>query len=118
MRVLLVDDDSYIADSLKDLFEFIGYDCSLASNGNEAMDKMKIFNPDIILTDIMMPEMNGIEFYRNARKYGYSGQFYFMTGYELSSNQSEIPREVDGIFPKPFEFKNLFDAITAKKKAS
>jgi hypothetical protein len=41
-----------------------------------------------------------------------------MTGYELSSNQSEIPREVDGIFPKPFEFKNLFDAITAKKKAS
>jgi len=118
MKVLLVDDDSYIADSLRDLFEFIGYSCTLAANGSEAMEKMIQFTPDIILTDIMMPEMNGIEFYRKVKKGGYTGQFYFMTGYELPHNQSEIPREADGIFSKPFEFKALFDKIMAKKRHS
>ena len=60
-KVLVVDDDPDIVEILIYNLSLAGYDVKSANNGNEAVKKAKLFIPDIILLDIMMPEMDGIE---------------------------------------------------------
>lgn len=61
-KVLLVEDDPLIYRLYQKLFTLEGYELELADNGLSALEMMPSFSPDIILLDIMMPTMNGIEF--------------------------------------------------------
>jgi len=61
IKILVVDDDSDIIEILRYNLSLAGYQVKTASNGKEAVKKAKLFLPEIILLDIMMPEMNGIE---------------------------------------------------------
>ena len=60
-KILVVDDDLDIVEILRYNLSLAGYDVKAASNGKEAIKKAKIFIPEIILLDVMMPEMDGIE---------------------------------------------------------
>ena len=60
-KILVVDDDPDIVEILRYNLSLGGYDVKSAFNGKEAIKKAKIFLPEIILLDVMMPEMNGIE---------------------------------------------------------
>ena len=60
-KILVVDDDPDIVEILRYNLSLGGYDVKSASNGKEAIKKAKIFLPEIILLDVMMPEMDGIE---------------------------------------------------------
>jgi len=60
-KVLVVDDDPDIVEILSYNLSLAGYDIKSASNGREAIKKAKLFLPQIILLDVMMPEMDGIE---------------------------------------------------------
>ena len=60
-KILVVDDDPDIVEILRYNLSLGGYDVKSAFNGKEAIKKAKIFHPEIILLDVMMPEMNGIE---------------------------------------------------------
>ena len=60
-KILIVDDDSDILEILKYNLCLAGYNVKIAINGKEAIKKAKLFIPDIILLDIMMPEMDGIK---------------------------------------------------------
>jgi len=60
-KVLIVDDDLDALEMMQDLFETKGYISITAKNGLEALDKIKDQEPDIILSDIRMPEMDGME---------------------------------------------------------
>jgi len=60
-KILVVDDDPDIVEILRYNLSLAGYDVKAASNGKEAIKKAKIFIPEIILLDVMMPEMDGIE---------------------------------------------------------
>ena len=60
-KVLVVDDDPDIVEILSYNLSRAGYDIKTASNGREAIKKAKLFIPQIILLDVMMPEMDGIE---------------------------------------------------------
>ena len=60
-KILVVDDDPDIVEILRYNLSLAGYDVKSASNGKEAIKKAKIFIPEIILLDVMMPEMDGIE---------------------------------------------------------
>lgn len=62
-RILLVEDEKDIRESLQDFLEGEGFDVSSASNGQEALQLLdSMENPDVILLDLMMPIMNGAEF--------------------------------------------------------
>ena len=67
-KILVVDDDPDIVEILRYNLSLAGYDVKAASNGNEAIKKAKIFIPEIILLDVMMPEMDGIEACRLIRE--------------------------------------------------
>ena len=60
-KILVVDDDPDIVEILRYNLSLAGYDIKSATNGKEAIKKAKIFLPEIILLDVMMPEMDGIE---------------------------------------------------------
>ncbi len=60
-KILVVDDDPAIVEILRYNLSLAGYNVKAASNGKEAIKKAKIFIPEIILLDVMMPEMDGIE---------------------------------------------------------
>ena len=60
-RILVVDDDKDIRESLRDIMEHEGYDVSIAANGNEAVRIFEEQEADLIIVDIFMPEKDGID---------------------------------------------------------
>lgn len=66
-RVLLVEDDPFIRDIYNVKFSQEGFEVYLAENGVEALKKMEQFIPDVILLDIVMPYMDGMETLKNIR---------------------------------------------------
>lgn len=60
-KVLLIEDDPLIYRLYKKLFELEGFELELADNGLAGLEQLPLFKPDIILLDIMMPTMNGLE---------------------------------------------------------
>jgi CheY-like chemotaxis protein len=67
-RVLVVDDERVIADTLAIILGQNGYDASAAYTGKEAVEKAKSVLPDLIISDVIMPDMNGIEAAIQIRK--------------------------------------------------
>lgn len=66
--IFLIDDSATMLMSLKNSLQMSGYQIETATNGVEAMTKIKSgLKPNLIITDINMPQMNGIEFIRNVR---------------------------------------------------
>lgn len=67
-QILIVEDDLAMSSGIRDVLEMNGYRVQLAENGVEALDVLTIFQPDLIISDIMMPEMDGFEFLENVRR--------------------------------------------------
>ena len=61
LRVLVVDDEKVIADTLAIILNKAGYNASAAYTGNQAVDLARSERPDLVITDVIMPDMNGIE---------------------------------------------------------
>jgi len=60
-KILIIEDDRYISKMYQLKLSLDGFDVQLADNGRIGVEKVKEFNPDIILTDILMPELDGFE---------------------------------------------------------
>lgn len=67
-KILIVDDENDPREYLKVLFEQSGYETAIATDGDEAMPKVKEFRPDLISLDIIMPRETGQKFYRQLCK--------------------------------------------------
>jgi CheY-like chemotaxis protein len=68
LKVLVVDDQRLIADTLAEILENAGFDAVAAYDGFEALEKAARFHPDWILSDVLMPRMNGVELAIAIRK--------------------------------------------------
>ena len=66
-RVLIVDDDRKILDLLVELLELEGYEVSAATDGAEALDKAASFDPDVVVSDVVMPIVGGLELCRRLK---------------------------------------------------
>ena len=60
-KILIIEDDPLMTRLYQKVFKFEGYDVEVASNGKRGLEKVESFKPSLILLDIMMPEMNGLE---------------------------------------------------------
>lgn len=65
--VLIVEDDPELAEAYSTLLKQAKYSVALARNGEEALEKSKTYNPDLILLDLRMPVMDGVEFLKNYK---------------------------------------------------
>ena len=59
--ILIVDDEASIVESLQEILEYEGYDVRVASNGQQALTQLETGVPSVVLTDFMMPVMNGLQ---------------------------------------------------------
>src|ERR1044072_6954147 len=67
-RILVVDDEPQITRVLRTSLSAQGYEIRVANDGETALEMAKDFGPDLVITDLAMPNMNGIELCRNLRK--------------------------------------------------
>ncbi|RME79079.1 MAG: response regulator [Chloroflexi bacterium] len=67
-KILIVDDEENIVVSLEFLVEQAGYELRVARNGEEALQQVADFHPDLVLLDLMMPRINGFEVCRRIRQ--------------------------------------------------
>ena len=67
-KILLVEDDIFMADLLGREIAGVGFDLSTAKTGKEAVDKFPTIKPDLILLDILLPDLNGLEVLRQIRR--------------------------------------------------
>lgn len=84
-QVLLVDDEPLFLTGIQSMINWEDYDCVItdkASNGKQALEKMEKSMPDIVITDIKMPVMTGIEFMQECRDRGYDTVFILLTNLE------------------------------------
>jgi CheY-like chemotaxis protein len=67
-RILIIDDDPYIRTVFKRYLEGNGYEVEVAQDGNEGLKSVKRVEPDLVVTDVMMPEKDGLEVVLELRK--------------------------------------------------
>jgi DNA-binding NtrC family response regulator len=80
-RLLVVDDESEIRRIFEDYFSSLGYSVVAAENGRDALEKFVSGSFDCVLSDLMMPIMDGMEFLRALREKDKETAFFLMTGY-------------------------------------
>ncbi len=117
--ILLVDDDDAILDGTSDLLRLYGYNVITALNGHQALDVMETCLPDLVVADIMMPDMNGYEFFEAVRQRQEWAAIPFIFLSALGQ-QSDVRRGIrlgaDAYVTKPFEPEDLLVAIQARLK--
>src|SRR6185503_665755 len=67
-RVLMVDDDQKVRDLLVDLLEIEGYEVTTATDGAQAIELAQSFDPDVVVSDVVMPVMGGLELCRRFKE--------------------------------------------------
>jgi PAS domain S-box-containing protein len=67
-RILIVDDDQKVSDLLTELLELEGYDVVSAENGGSALERLTSFEPDVVISDVVMPVIDGLELCRHIKK--------------------------------------------------
>jgi len=108
VNILVVDDDPDIREVIKDRLESLGYEVSTASNGKECLGLLEKKIPQMILLDIEMPEMNGLEVLREIRKREIHVSVLMITAYGTVEKAVEAMREgAYDFIPKPFEPSHL-----------
>jgi len=116
-KILLVDDELSLIDTLAELLKLNGYTVKNAANGHEALKILDYWTPDLIISDIMMPIMDGNSFYEIVKDSNMLSQipFVFLT----AKNDEEVREKcildgVDHFVSKPFKAANLIKIIEAK----
>lgn len=113
---MIVDDHSLIREGLKQLLEFDGSIeiVAEATNGIECLEKLNIYEPDVLLLDINMPEKNGIEVLREMKDNNSPVKVLILTVHnELEYLMNAVDIGVDGYILKDSEFVELKRAINA-----
>lgn len=80
-KILIVDDELDLTVALVSMFEDSGWTVESASNGQEALEKVDSFNPNVIISDIHMPVMNGLEMLESIFRQGLLIPVVLLTGY-------------------------------------
>lgn len=113
VHLLIVDDEQEIGELLSRRFRFLGYLVDVAENGKEALEIMERTKIDIVVSDISMPEMDGIELLRTIRHQYPMVHVIMMTGYVTLDNALSCARlGADTCVFKPLdELKELEEAI-------
>jgi two-component system response regulator MprA len=113
-RVLVVDDDKAVRESLRRSLEFNGYDVALASDGAEALAVLGSSHPDVVVMDVMMPRLDGIETTRALRAAGHDVPILVLTARDAVGDRVEgLDAGADDYLTKPFALQELLARLRA-----
>ncbi len=113
IKILVVDDEKDVCDFVKSFFSLRGYQVFTASNGREAIHITEAEDPLIILQDIKMPGMNGIETLRRVKEKRPNDRVIMVTGLDDTRRMQEAEKfGADGYITKPLVLDDLVRAVS------
>ncbi|MFQ6330530.1 response regulator transcription factor [Nocardia sp. CWNU-33] len=114
MRILVVDDDRAVRESLRRSLTFNGYSVDLAVDGVDALEKAAAQRPDALVLDVMMPRMDGLEVCRRLRSTGDDLPILVLTARDsVSERVAGLDAGADDYLPKPFALEELLARLRA-----
>ena len=121
-HILVIDDEAPVLSLFGQLLESAGYSVALASDGREGLRLLKQQKPDLIITDIMMPEMDGLELLMTIRKQYPEIPAIAISGGMKIQPVSFLPQAkklgAQHVFVKPVELSALLQAVQELLRAS
>ena len=106
MKVLVVDDDPAIVDVVTQVLDDEGFDVMHAHNGREALSEIKENHPDVVLSDVRMPALDGVALTRMLREHG-----DFTPVVLMSAVYSGVDLPGVRFLPKPFDVDQLISIV-------
>ena len=114
MRILVVDDDRAVRESLRRSLQFNGYQVELAADGQQALDWLADQRPDAMVLDVMMPRLDGLEVARRLRSTGDDLPILVLTARDAVSDRvAGLDAGADDYLPKPFALEELLARLRA-----
>ena len=115
LKVLIADDEEVVLKGLKHIidWEALGFTiCGEAENGNDTLQKMKLLKPDLVLLDIRMPHLTGLEIIEMSKSFSYHSEFIILSGYsDFSYAQAAVKLGVNNYLLKPVDEDELKKAV-------
>jgi two-component system response regulator MprA len=119
MRILVVDDDRAVRESLRRSLQFNGYTVALAGDGQQAMEVLAMQRPDAMVLDVMMPRVDGLEVCRRLRGSGDDLPILVLTARDAVSDRvAGLDAGADDYLPKPFALEELLARLRALLRRS
>jgi len=113
-RLLVVDDEPYIADLLTTGLRFVGFDVRTAGTGRQALDLARDYQPDLLVLDVMLPDLDGYEVCRRIRADGRRVGVLFLTARDATEDKiNGLTLGGDDYVTKPFSLEEVVARIRA-----
>ena len=118
MRILVVDDEPAVRESLRRALSLEGYDVELAGDGGEALDRIEnpgtADEPDAVVLDVLMPQVDGLEVARRMRARGSQTPILMLTARDqIADRVAGLDAGADDYLVKPFALEELFARLRA-----
>ena len=113
-RILVIEDNRNLATGLRNNLEIEGYDVEIASDGTSGLALARTTQPDLIVLDLRLPEMNGLEVLRTLRDRGNTTPVLVLTAQDAVDFKVQALRSgADDYVTKPFAFEELLARVEA-----
>ncbi|MBI2829728.1 MAG: response regulator [Chloroflexi bacterium] len=114
MRVLVVDDNEEFCENIKDLLEMQGYTVVTAYDGASALDIIKRTLPDVVVLDMLMPGIDGMETFRHIKKMAVPLKVIMLSGFSDEGLKGQALQEgALYVLQKPPDYNKLFELIAS-----
>jgi len=111
-RILVVDDEEFMLYSLSKLLGLMGFETVTAGNGSTALNVLDSNSIDLVITDVNMPGMSGIELLKQIKQKNHEMPVIIITGFGIEKAQAMAKDgNADGFLPKPFRMNDIRDLI-------
>jgi len=117
-RVLIVEDDDTLARVIADNLRFAGYDVTAAGDGREAVARLRTFQPDLVLLDLMLPDRSGFELCGVLRQGGRTPIVILSARAQKADKLRGLKLGADDYLTKPFDLDELLARIHAVLRRS
>jgi len=111
IRIMIVDDDQDLAESLDDLLQLNGYHVELAKDGKAALAQAQKQDFDVTFMDVRMPVMNGVESALAIKQMKPDARIVMMTGFKEPILEKALDAGAEGPLQKPFNVKNMLEIV-------